>query len=65
MDKYNIPTIDLHQPIIDKCGPVPQASCFNQTGCTCLWSFSLTFAENTTAVLLGIGGFLITVSRQC
>ena len=35
MDKYKIPTIDLHQPIIDKCGQVPQPSCFNHTGC---WS---------------------------
>ncbi len=36
MAKYSIPTIDLHQPIIDKCGPVPQASCFNSTGCWCV-----------------------------
>jgi hypothetical protein len=35
MANYSIPTLDLHQPIIDKCGPVPQASCFGESGC---WS---------------------------
>ena len=35
MDGAGIPTVDMHAPIIAKCGPVPQASCFNQTGC---WS---------------------------
>jgi hypothetical protein len=35
MASAGIPTVDLHTPIIDKCGPVPQARCFNETGC---WS---------------------------
>ena len=30
-----IPQVDLHKPIIDKCGAAPQASCFGQVGC---WS---------------------------
>ena len=35
MSQYNIEMIDLHTPIINKCGPVPQKQCFNQTDC---WS---------------------------
>ena len=35
MDMYGIPTVDLHDPIITKCGEPPQASCFNKTEC---WS---------------------------
>ena len=35
MTPYGIPQVDLHKPIIDKCGAAPQASCFGQTGC---WS---------------------------
>ena len=35
MNAANVPIVDLHTPIIKKCGPVPQASCFNLTGC---WS---------------------------
>lgn len=33
MAEYGIPTIDLHAPIIEKCGPVPQTTCFNETNC--------------------------------
>ena len=35
MASEGIQTIDLHTPIIEKCGPVPQASCFGEKGC---WS---------------------------
>lgn len=35
MEQYSIPTVDLHAAIINKCGPAPQASCFNETGCFC------------------------------
>ena len=35
MDMYGIPTVDLHSPIIEKCGEPPQAACFNKTEC---WS---------------------------
>jgi hypothetical protein len=35
MDRHQIPTVDLHSPIIAQCGAVPQASCWGQTGC---WS---------------------------
>ena len=38
MAEYKIPTIDLHAPIIEKCGPVPQTTCFNETNC---WFVSL------------------------
>ena len=32
---FGVPTLDMHAPIIAKCGPVPQASCFGEKGC---WS---------------------------
>lgn len=35
MDMYGIPTVDLHTPIITKCGEPPQQDCFNKTEC---WS---------------------------
>jgi hypothetical protein len=35
MAQYGIPTINLHDAIVQKCGPVPQASCFGETGCWC------------------------------
>jgi hypothetical protein len=35
MAKYGIDTVDMHTAITDKCGPVPQASCFNSTSCFC------------------------------
>mmetsp|Transcript_1273 Transcript_1273/g.3647 ORF Transcript_1273/g.3647 Transcript_1273/m.3647 type:complete len:152 (-) Transcript_1273:1992-2447(-) len=35
MDMFDIPIIDLHGPIIAKCGEPPQAACFNKTEC---WS---------------------------
>lgn len=35
MTSFGIPQVDLHKPIIDKCGAVPQASCFGENGC---WS---------------------------
>lgn len=47
MAEYDIPTVDLHAPIIAKCGPVPQTSCFNETNCWCV----------------ALGGILSTVRR--
>jgi len=35
MNQYNITTIDLHTPIVKKCGPVPQSSCMGIPSC---WS---------------------------
>ncbi len=35
MQELGIPTVDLHAAIVGKCGPAPQASCFNSTGCFC------------------------------
>ena len=35
MDSFGVPTLDMHAPIIAKCGAVPQASCFGEKGC---WS---------------------------
>ena len=35
MQRHNVPMVDLHAPIIKQCGAVPQATCWNQTGC---WS---------------------------
>ena len=35
MAKAKVPTISLHDAITGKCGPVPQKSCFNMTGCFC------------------------------
>lgn len=35
MARHGISTVDLHTPIVEQCGPAPQASCFNQTGCFC------------------------------
>lgn len=35
MVKLGIPTISLHDAVVAKCGPAPQASCFNETGCFC------------------------------
>lgn len=35
MVRLGIPTISLHDAIVAKCGPAPQASCFNETGCFC------------------------------
>lgn len=35
MDKYQIPTINLHDAVVDECGQPPQPACFNQTGCFC------------------------------
>lgn len=35
MEQYSIPTVDLHEAVVNQCGPAPQASCFNQTGCFC------------------------------
>ena len=30
-----LPTVDLYKAVTDACGPVPQATCFNQTGGFC------------------------------
>jgi hypothetical protein len=35
MEDYGVPTVDLYQAVTSKCGAVPQASCFNTTGCFC------------------------------
>eukprot|EP00945_MAST-04E_sp_MAST-4E-sp1_P008004 g8004.t1 len=35
MAKYNVPTINLHDSIVGKCGPPPQTSCFNVSDCFC------------------------------
>ena len=35
MNMFDIPTVNLHGPIIAKCGEPPQAACFNKTEC---WS---------------------------
>ena len=35
MKSNKIPTINLHDAIVRKCGPVPQASCFGMKGCFC------------------------------
>jgi hypothetical protein len=35
MAKYNIPTINLHDAVVEKCGPPPQENCFNQSKCFC------------------------------
>ena len=35
MAKNSVPTVDLHGAITGRCGAVPQASCFNMTGCFC------------------------------
>jgi hypothetical protein len=32
MQQEGIPTVNLHDAITKKCGPVPQASCFGETG---------------------------------
>jgi len=33
--ELRLPTVDLYKAVTDACGPVPQASCFNQTGGFC------------------------------
>jgi hypothetical protein len=30
-----VPTVDLYAAVVQKCGPVPQASCFDLAGCFC------------------------------
>ena len=35
MKKHDIPTINLHDAIVEKCGPSPQPTCFNYTKCFC------------------------------
>eukprot|EP00047_Mylnosiga_fluctuans_P012626 m.27128 g.27128 ORF g.27128 m.27128 type:complete len:313 (-) comp4382_c0_seq2:49-987(-) len=35
MASVGIPTINLHDAVVAKCGPVPQASCFGEAGCFC------------------------------
>eukprot|EP00935_MAST-01C_sp_MAST-1C-sp1_P000703 g703.t1 len=35
MDKYNIPTVDLHAAITGVCGPAPNQTCFGQKTCFC------------------------------
>ena len=35
MYEFGVPTVDMHAPIIAKCGPVPQDACFGEKGC---WS---------------------------
>lgn len=35
MAQLGIPTVNLHDAVVAKCGPAPQQSCFNETGCFC------------------------------
>jgi len=35
MAATGVPTLDLYAAVVEKCGPVPQAACFNLTGCFC------------------------------
>jgi len=35
MAPLGIPTVNLHDAITGRCGPVPQQSCFGETGCFC------------------------------
>ena len=35
MGANGIPVVDLHTPIIDKCGAAPTPSCFGLAGCWC------------------------------
>merc|ERR1712196_533846 len=35
MERHGIPTINLHDAIVGECGPSPQPSCFNYSGCFC------------------------------
>lgn len=35
MDSLSIPTINLHDAVVNKCGQPPQSSCFNHTNCFC------------------------------
>ena len=46
MAQHKVPTVNLHDAIVDECGAVPQPSCFNQTGCFCphcpgLWNATI------------------------
>lgn len=52
MAQYGIPTVNLHDAIVAKCGPVPQSSCFGETGCFCPHCVSAGYqwlAESTIA----------------
>lgn len=35
MERYGIPVLDPHAPIVDRCGSPPQASCLNIPDCWC------------------------------
>ena len=35
MAKYSIPTVDMHAPIVNKCGAPPQMACLGQKNCFC------------------------------
>ena len=35
MAKYKIPTINLHDSVVEKCGPPPNNNCFNSSECFC------------------------------
>lgn len=35
MAKYNIPTVDMHAPIIEECGPAPNKTCLGINNCFC------------------------------
>lgn len=35
MAARGVPVVDLHTPIIQKCGAVPTAQCFGESGCWC------------------------------
>jgi hypothetical protein len=33
MSSADVPTVDLHGAIVEKCGAVPQKACFGKPGC--------------------------------
>ena len=35
MAAEGVETVDMYAAVVEKCGPVPQATCFNQSGCFC------------------------------
>eukprot|EP01064_Diplonema_japonicum_P012884 TRINITY_DN20230_c0_g1_i1.p1 TRINITY_DN20230_c0_g1~~TRINITY_DN20230_c0_g1_i1.p1 ORF type:complete len:332 (+),score=56.88 TRINITY_DN20230_c0_g1_i1:42-998(+) len=35
MSSHGIPTLDMHTPIVNKCGPIPNADCFGIQNCFC------------------------------
>eukprot|EP00591_Stephanopyxis_turris_P010956 CAMPEP_0195511854 /NCGR_PEP_ID=MMETSP0794_2-20130614/4022_1 /TAXON_ID=515487 /ORGANISM="Stephanopyxis turris, Strain CCMP 815" /LENGTH=370 /DNA_ID=CAMNT_0040639525 /DNA_START=36 /DNA_END=1148 /DNA_ORIENTATION=+ len=50
MQRFGIQTLDVHKPIVDKCGPVPSHSCFDYEDCFCphCGTAGYEFIANTT-----------------